>query len=159
MASEGVVVEGFDPALAGFRALWSAIRRDGEGWSAREALDRCWASGVISRKTVSRGPVLAVWLSRPQLHGVNAASRRRANFFDHADGPKRLEEIATLRLAKKGPLPCWQMFHRGAVPQNHIPVEKCNAPHRFLQDRDGHVQAHSVLRKHHNHIPNLYIVH
>lgn len=106
-----------------------------EGWSARETLYRCWASGVISRKTLSRGPVLAGWLSRPQLHGVNAASRRRANFFDRADGPKRLEEIATLRLAKKGPLPSWQRFHKGAVPQNHIPVEKCNAPHRFLQDQ------------------------
>lgn len=40
----GVGCPGFDPALAGIRGLWDAIRRDGEGWSAREALDRCWAS-------------------------------------------------------------------------------------------------------------------
>lgn len=130
MASEGVVVEGFDPALAGIRGLWYAIRRDGEGWSAGEALDRCWASGVISRKTVS---VLADWLSRPQLHGVNAASRRRANFFDRADGPKRLEEIAALRLARKGPLPCWQRFRRGVSPKTTSLSKSATRPIVFLK--------------------------
>jgi hypothetical protein len=61
MASEGVVVEGFDPALVGIRGRWHAIRRDGGG-SAGEVLGRYWASRVMSSKTVSRGAVLAVWL-------------------------------------------------------------------------------------------------
>lgn len=60
--------------------------------------------------------------------------------------------IATLRLAKKRPASVG-----GAVSQNHIPVEKCNAPHRFLQDQTcaSSLTDEASTTK----LPKLYMIH